>query len=321
MKIPVVKNPFWLAMMGLGVILAGFFMFDIYGRWGKISKLRTDLIGGDPEGTALSEQSGDSVGQVQRLDRYIKRGHAVPTPDWLRQYADWKTKAQEEEKKCLDYYKQSDAKLEQWFTGLKIKAPAALPDEGDFKTHYDAALKTQIDELKKHNLEITDMPEDKALGFEEPTPANFKILQKRYWLQEKLFQAMVHSGVRRCNKINFNKKSSEIPAGLGVYIPFEIKVSLPGEAVAKFIYQILASGYESENQPLQSSPGGTGQNIIMTIKSIELSRPADEVSNYPEKIEETRYLDEKDNLTLPSLTGNPLVQLVINGSALDFDIK
>lgn len=306
MKLTTLRSPFWITMLVSGVIFVAFFVIDINNRWNEIATLEDQLMG-----------SAELPGRKEALEKYVNKGPDLPSRAWAKEYNDWVQLTEEENRKCVDYYRQADAKLEEWFPGLPLKN--GLPDEGDFDTRYGSQTSSFINLLKEKEITIGDVPlretsemnytqESHTLGF-EPNLNNFKILQKRFWIQNKLKQAMVDSEVKQCVYIKFKKSKhggiEKLPNNLGAYIYFKAHVYLSYDVLPKFVEHVLNPGPD---------------NIFVTLKGIDITRIPEEISRNPEKESKTLYENEKGKWSPPPLE-KPLVQLVLTGNVMDFEIK
>ena len=297
MNLNILKDRF---LIGTGIVIIAmvlFFVFFIRSYWVKISDER-ELIGREK----------------MTLDMIEKTRSNNPTDPKIRAFLDYKQKLEKEYQQCFAYYKEIDKTIEKWFDSV-ILDRAGNPTEDSFVPAYNNAKNKLINEsLKDHNIsvvkengeEVTETANrEEVLGFVASTDkAQYKEIQKRFWIQKKLIDALISTGieVRKCGQINIKKalEPLKIPDNLGIMIPFEITVYLPYKNVDRLFASIIGN-----------SKGGP----FLIIQHTKITR----VSKQGEQVKEvTVMLSEKEQWK--PMQDMPLVKVFIAGSALDFEI-
>jgi hypothetical protein len=302
------KDPFWLVTVLLAVIFILFFCLDILPFWSSISTQQTEL---------------QKVGE--KMDKIIKRGSKVPTEQWVKQVNDDKNRLADEKSRVLDFYRGVDKNLKAWFPALNC-SPEKSPDPGAFISRYEVEFDKLVDLLKDKGIKVgTDSGDqgnilDKVLDKGNPNKDNHRVLQKRFWLQKKLIEAMIDSNVLRCKKIGFiaptgvewrggpeekPRADGKLLGGLATPIPVELQALLCMKDVPTLVYNLIKY---SETSPL------------MTIKKIEVKRVLESIEkNSTEVIDQSAMETERGTWNPPAIE-LPIVQLTLTGEVLDFDI-
>lgn len=306
-------NPYKGGLAAAAIAIAAVFYLGVWSNYESASGQRTGLEDKEKKMDLMMRNPGTAS----------KRMVAV--------YKEYQDALGKETTNCQGYYKEKGALLTRWFSGISIE-PNGLPKHGEFKARYIDEKNQLIRKLKDNKIRVAIIPEegdaakaeDAQMGFEEPTPENLKNLQKRFWIQEMLVNAMTESDVLvlHCEKMTFAAVNAPpggagkpppaqaarlIPGNLGTVVSFELNVNLHAGNAPVLIENILK----------RSKDG-----FLVEIKKVELSRIADELANYPEfkSPEKQPSIAEKESYKPPALKP-PMVKLTIQGEALDFDIK
>lgn len=289
-----------------GVVVVGlvlFFFLGVYNLWSQINQKREEL-----------------AKEEKKLENKIKEFKALPVEkkpgqESIKKYEEYRQRLENDEKACLDYYKKADGYLEAWFSGLSLERDG-LPSGGAFYTNYGTERDKLLKSLKEKNIQIgkseTAGNEAEILGFSEfksEERGRFRLLQKRFWIQERIINAIIKSKVTRCEVIDFTKgkpsRVTDIPAR--EIIPVGVTVYLPYKDITQFIYHLT-----------DVSQGG----FFIVIKEVNISRVVEQLGEYPERKRPTPQPDLNQKGTWqPPPIAPPLVRLAILCEVLDFDIK
>lgn len=309
LKFDFLKKSRFTIVCGLVIIgLFGFFLLGIIPLWWKINLKREEL-----------QKETENIKNLIKLIE-SKGGVLHSSEATLQKYNEYYQKLETDEKRCLEYYKKADEVMENWFTDLRGKLEAdGLPSDGAFYTNYGTERESLIKLLKAQNIGIGRFgevgKEAELLGFKEPDPKKrpeYQLLQKRFWIQQRIIKAISNSKVTRCESINFTPPEAKnmptqiqvLPGGI---IPVSITVYLHYKDIPHFIWQLT-----------DVSQGG----FLMEVKEINISRLIEELNEYPEikRPEIPPEITQKDTWQPASIVP-PLVKLFLLCGVYDFDIK
>lgn len=309
-------NLYKSALIVIAIAIVALFYAGVWDYYNEISALKAKL--------AQKEKD---------IDKLAKNPDTKSTRAVVR-IKEYQSALDTETNSCKGYYKTKGELLSRWFPGMAVK-PDGIPEAGDFKAKYVDEKNGLIRALKERKIKIgaitkgdeEPISEDIQLGFSEPTADNIKMVQKQFWLQQMLVNAMIESDVVHCEKISFTIKNPapgggaksgtspnnpfagmrKIPGDIGTAIPFELHIRLANKNAPAFVYNILRNAKDS---------------FLMDIRKIELVRVMDEITAYPEiKTPDKQPLGTEKESYKPPALAIPLIKLVIEGEALDFDIK
>jgi len=310
----ITEDKFTLAIVAGSVILAAFFVFGLWlGVWSEINSKKEGL-----------------QTEIKNLEKFLKNlktvGTDKPTQQRIEEIDNYKKSLDKAKQDIIKFYKRSNTRLEEWCDEMKkrLPNPGATPDLGTFQAIYQDERDKLILVLTGDKEHSVDVPEDSSggktkevlLGFETPSdPTKFKMLQKRFWIQKHLFEAMVKSEVKRCDLLDFKlsdvkpKPPTKIKSELGEIIGFRLIVRLTSREIAPLIESISAT---AEN------------DFFVIINKVEINRLAEEFyqRRYYESLEPSPLPEEKERKTYrPPTIEPPLVKVEIIGGVLDFDEK
>lgn len=256
---------------------------------------------------------------TDKIEKQIKKQTDTPSKLWIAQYAQRQAELDKEIAECKNYYNARDAVLGKWFDGLKLGVNG-IPSEGDFKSRYQKEKDILIKLIKDKKIygvaEDESAPEPvidegKDLGFAEPNIKNLAELQKRFWIQKKLFHDMTDSNIAKCEKLGFPAviAANRATFSYGIPIPFQLTVLIQNNDIPLFVHNIL----DSRN-------GREGPALNILIKSMAITRLFEELSNLPEIKEEDKTIAETERSNYkPSSIKLPLSRLTVDGEVLDFN--
>lgn len=261
------QNLFWVGVALAVAVLAVLYVILVVPQHARKSKLQASISG--------------RAGILSKLD-----GPVPGDPD-IEAWKGYQERLQKEYAEILKYYTDCDSQLERWFEGLP-----AEPGRDAFMARYrdeaQAIEKKLQDKGVRIGLEFDEERKEKARGgfnWEEPSlddwdkinqvPGDLlkvlKILQKRFWLRQRVADVILEGNVKVSRVLDFrflrrlNERLQnppweipimgspvppfptgsgalgefELPDGLGRTLTFRFGVELPFGEVHRFIQEFL----------------------------------------------------------------------------------